>query len=202
MRIALALLTCFLFLNAETSFAIPAGPEVSTAGTVVGTYAGVLLPTGTTANGNDDSNSLGLFTASVPTTGLASGTVSIFVSGEAFTGTLDAFADPDSFEISGTITATYPYAILVTTSSTSSGTTTTTTTSVDVQSILNGSLKASVVADSDPFATSTERIQGTASLELSQNVDANGVPIVKDTLNFTVDGVQQSTTPSTTTTSG
>lgn len=200
MRIVLALLTCFLFLNAETSFAIPAGPEVSTAGSVVGTYAGVLLPTGTTANGADDSNTLGLFTASVPSTGLATGTVSIFVSGEAFTGTLDAFADPDSFEISGTITATYPYSVLVSTTTTSNGTTTTTVSTVDVQSILNGSLKASVVADSDPFATSTERIQGTASLELSQNVDQNGVPIVKDTLKFTVDGVQQSA--SATTTSG
>jgi hypothetical protein len=87
MKILLASLMC-LVLGASECFAIKGGPwgggrQVRT----TGNYAGLFIPT-------IADNSLGIFTATIPTTGLGSGTVAFFRNGIFYPGTLQAIVDP------------------------------------------------------------------------------------------------------------
>jgi len=212
MRFVLALLTCFLFLNAETTFAIPAGPVTSEDTSVVGTYAGLLIPEdtssdtlggsgGSSGSGFDSqptADSLGLFTMGIPDTGLGSGTFVMFSSGRVYTGTITAFGDPDAGTIHGILEATYNYTLATTAND---GTITDTSVTAGV----HGSMDAETQTSYNPFSNSTGtgvRISGEATLDIDQGeVNLDGTPVITDTQKFTVDGVQQSTTASSTGTS-
>ena len=70
-----------------------------------GTFAGVLLP-------NEDSpgsNSIALFSITFPTTGLGTGALVIFQTGETYTGTVQGIVDPDSAVFSGLLDASFPF---------------------------------------------------------------------------------------------
>jgi hypothetical protein len=107
MKTLLAILLSFIISEAPV-LAIHGGYSLGSSQSAVGTYAGVLIPTndvilsGTTAvsgstgavAGGFGTNSLGLFTLSIPDVGLGSGTVLIFSSAQGMTGTIQAVADP------------------------------------------------------------------------------------------------------------
>jgi hypothetical protein len=76
---------------------------------VVGTYAGVFVPIIVIVNPGPPpvtlprDNSLALFTLSIPSTGLASGTATIFRNGLLYTATIQGSADPNSGKLTGII---------------------------------------------------------------------------------------------------
>ncbi len=95
MKNVLSLLLSFVFIQTQ-SWALTGGPFGSSGAqaSVIGTYAGVLVPT------NLGSNSLGLFNIGVPETGFASGSFAIFASGGTFYGTMYGVLDPNTRELS------------------------------------------------------------------------------------------------------
>src|ERR1700730_9159884 len=71
------------------------GPKVRT----TGTYAGLFVPAG--------DNSLGIFTASIPKSGLGTGTVAFFRNGIFYPGTIQGIADPDSAVLTAVVSSTF-----------------------------------------------------------------------------------------------
>ncbi|MEO7167494.1 MAG: hypothetical protein ABI787_10715 [Spartobacteria bacterium] len=97
MKAILGSLLCYI-LFASQCFALKGGPfdgggkgQVTT----TGTFAGILLPE---SNGVG-SNTLGLFTLIVPSTGLATGNATMFGFGAAMTGTVQGAADPKTAKL-------------------------------------------------------------------------------------------------------
>ena len=109
-----SLLLAFVFLQTQ-AWALSGGPVFGGSGqiSVVGTYAGALLPTVESefadptdpANvaQNSQFNGLGLFTLSVPETGLGTGTFVYFSEGRTFTGTITGLADPERQTLIGLV---------------------------------------------------------------------------------------------------
>lgn len=99
-----ALLGCLLclVLAASQSFAIKGGPPYPGGGNLKGTYAGVMQGVFDPTNPRS-SNTLGLFSFSVPETGLSTGVVVIFVAGRAFTGTISGSGDPNKGRFQGVV---------------------------------------------------------------------------------------------------
>jgi len=101
MKTALAILMCFIISEAPV-LAIHGGYTLGgDLAAAVGTYAGVLVPTSSTTLGsgtstNFGSNSLGLFTMSVPQTGIGSGTMAIFSGNDQLNGSIQALPDPNN----------------------------------------------------------------------------------------------------------
>ena len=89
---------CFI-LNLSQAFAISGGPWSggNKAIGVVGTYAGVLHDV-VVGSGN-----LGIFTLSIPQTGLATGNVFIFTGQRAFSGPITGLADPNTDVLEATL---------------------------------------------------------------------------------------------------
>jgi hypothetical protein len=132
MKIVLACLMC-LVLTASQCFAISGGPIFGTSGvSVTGTYAGVFVPRATVivldpgpppvTQTLPPDNSLALFSLSIPSTGIGSGTAVIFRNGITYTGTISASADPDSGVLSGGINGTATFTPTTTTMETFSAT--------------------------------------------------------------------------------
>jgi hypothetical protein len=113
----LSLLLAYVFLQSQC-WALSGGPVFSgSQQSLVGTYAGALLPsdgglddtastgtgttTGTTTGASASANGLGLFTLSVPQTGLGTGDFVYFSEGRTFTGTITGLADPERNQLIG-----------------------------------------------------------------------------------------------------
>lgn len=103
MNKVLSLLLAFVFLQTQ-SWALSGGP-VFTSGvggqqSLIGVYAGALIPeNGESKDGSF--NGLGLFTLSVPETGLGIGDFVYFSEGRTFTGSITGVADPDKGTLRG-----------------------------------------------------------------------------------------------------
>ena len=147
----------FAFLStALLSLGISGGPDYGghkrkTPISVTGSYAGTFRSTVPT-------NSLGLFSVLIPTSGLGLGTVSLFVTGNAYTGTIQATADPDSKQITGFVNAGFNYIKTVESGTDSTGKTTFTT--ITVRAVATGEIDA-VVKRSSTNRT-LARLEGTA----------------------------------------
>ncbi len=108
MKTILAILLGFIVSEAPV-LAIHGGYTLGSAQSAIGTYAGVLVPvsdinlsgttavTGTTGAvaGGFGSNSLGIFTLSIPSSGIGGGQVLIFSSAQGMSGTITALPDPN-----------------------------------------------------------------------------------------------------------
>ena len=110
MRILLACLLCLVLPTAEC-FAIKGGPPYpagtqSLSAPMRACMQGVFDPTNPAA-----SNSIGIFSLGVPSTGNATGAFVMFSRGRVFTGTAQAFADPQKASLSGVLSATYNYTL-------------------------------------------------------------------------------------------
>jgi hypothetical protein len=156
MKIVLACLMCVV-LTASECFAISGGPvfggsQVS----VTGTYAGVFVPVPQVLDPGPPpvtftDMSFALFTLNVPKVGLATGTVAIFRNGNAYTGDIQASADPDSAVVSGVISAIRTQAVPGTD---------TTLVSLD---FANGILKAKAAAIGNLSSSTSVRLRGKKS---------------------------------------
>lgn len=177
MKALFASLVCLAFTISQ-SFAISGGPNYGTGGiTTTGIYAGVMMP-GELSPG---ANSLGLFSLTIPRTGLGSGDVIIFEAGQIYTGTFTGLADPDSAKLVGEIDATFPVIELVQ-SVDSNGTVT--TTSVTVQATAAGQLNSQLSANTNNFSTASVRMNGTADIQFSIQVNNPFNEIVYDVIGF------------------
>lgn len=189
MKRVLSLLMAFVFLQVQT-WALSGGPygsEVS-GGTLTGTYAGVLVPQDVVAGG---SASIGLFTLVQPDAGLTTGTISVFVNGAAFSGSIQGVMDPKDGAFNGVIDAASTFQIPVVVPGSNPVQT------VNTNVFAQGNMEADVSVDPEPsdfstIATTPSRIEGEASVDVFYQVDANGTPVVTQTALYDVSGFKQS----------
>jgi len=173
MKTLLGCLMCLVFTVSQ-SLAISGGPfggksKVNT----VGTYAGVLIPKThvpcDSCTGEDTSlNQLGLFTVTIPSNGIGTGTALLFEEGNTWSGNIQANADPDSAKVSGIITASFSYIIIVT-STDSQGHTT--QTPVTVAAIASGKVEAKAKASTQSFTFSSIRLTGNADIQFERTIN-------------------------------
>src|SRR4051812_3399498 len=194
MRILLAILMCLVLTSGEC-FAIKGGPPYPRGTNLVGSYAGVMQGVFDPTN-PASSNSIGIFSLGVPSTGNASGSFVMFSRGRVFRGTAQAFADPEKATLKGILDASFNYTLHVPVTITDSdGTTATVFQDLQVTASAKGPVDAKVAASkgASVSAASTTVLRGDATLNISQGgVAANGDPIITSVLSLTVSGVKQS----------
>jgi hypothetical protein len=197
MKTLLAILLSFVITEAPV-FAIHGGYTLGGSQSLIGTYAGVLVPTSNTLLVSTASNfgldALGLFTLSVPSTGIGTGSAIIFADGYTFTGTIRGIPNPnDSTAVSGVINANFDYNY---TYITTSGSAVTTTVTASAQ----GPFDATTSSDTESSGGQGVDLSGTATLNISDGFvdENNGTPIVAEDITFAVEGYLQSTSVSTT----
>jgi hypothetical protein len=147
-------------------------------------------------------NSLGLFTLSVPATGLGSGTVVIFSNGRTFTGTIEALINPDPTNpgITGILNASFSYSLYETLTGTAGDTVTTLAVTANAQ----GSFDAAGVSDSESVGGFGLDLDGTSQVNIDQGFvsGSNGAPILTEQVTFAVEGFEQSDVASASSTTG
>jgi hypothetical protein len=152
MKIVLASLMC-LVLGASQCFALKGGPPYPGAQVrTTGNYAGLFIPTGM-------DNSLGIFTTTIPTTGLGSGTVAFFRNGIFYPGTIQAIADPDSAVLTGVASSSFD----ITFTSETTGNPPMTR-NIVITFSANGAINATIRASTNVFSRSLARITGSAGI--------------------------------------
>ena len=198
MNRVLSFLLAYAFLQAQT-WAIGGGPNSGTSSAaLVGTYAGVMVPTNQTNTGASQipsSASIGLFAIGVPQTGLAQGSAVVFVNGLAFQGTLIGVADPKDQTLQGIVQgqSTAQVTSLVPTIDANGNVVFQQITSLvfaqgNLDTTIDGAGTLSPLG-ADPSNT---RLKGRAQLDLYQTLNADGTPSVTNTVTFKVDGFKQS----------
>ena len=202
MKALFASLLC-LVLAASQSFAIKGGPPYPASNNLPGVYAGVLQgvfdPTTPSS-----SNSIGVFSVGVPTTGNATGPFVMFSRGRVFSGTIQGTADPTKASIQGVLSATFNYNLSRTVIDPTTGVSSVVT--IPVTASANGPLNASVgtFKSANSLSTASTVLQGSATLNIAEGqVSSNGDPIIVSILSLAVSGFKQSNTaPTSTTTTG
>jgi hypothetical protein len=161
MKSVLGCLMC-LVLTMSQSFAISGGPFGGRGHVqVTGTYAGVFFPAVVVIDPGPPpvtlppDDSLALFTLSIPSTKLGSGTAVIFRNGFFYSGTVQASADPDSAQLSGVIDGSLTVTLV-----TIFGI----QTQQDIFYATGKFLNTKIVAKKNNFSTSGTRIRGNASI--------------------------------------
>lgn len=199
MKTLLAILLSFIISEAPV-LAIHGGYTLGGAQTVTGTYAGVLIPTsdtllttGSNAATGFGSDALGLFTLSIPTTGLGSGTVVLFSGQQQLFGSIQAIPDPNSTTggIVGVITATGQ----ITTSSFTDVFFGDTGSFTQVTGEASGGLTATATQSTNTISPTGVNINGTANMNVDTTVtgtDGTTSLVPTESIVFAVDGFQQS----------
>jgi hypothetical protein len=202
MKKILPVLLCYV-LSASQMYAVSGGPVFTSGISPVGTFSGVIegitetddlvgsgptipgdpLPTPNNSN-TVPSNALGLFDLEVPAVDNASGVFVLFADGIVFTGTIQAFANPNNDKLMGILEASSSVTITDVV-----GTTTTTT----VTETALGNITAKITGATSA-STSLGSLTGTASLEVSYGEYNTSTlqPVIDKTLTFNVIGVKQS----------
>ncbi len=198
MKALLGSLLCLIFATSP-AFAISGGPVYSSSSSYVGTYAGVLKGAfDPTLQGANSSNSIGVFSLGVPTTGIGTGAFVMFTRGRVFSGNIQANANPNNSALKGVLAATFNYNVQ-TISTDSAGVTKIITT--PVTATVNGSMDAKLSTSKTARVSTTTStiIKGTAFLDIEQGgVTASGDPVINGVISLSVTGFRQSTTPPTT----
>ncbi len=179
MKIVFAALMCLVLATSE-AFAVSGGPVFPAGANLVGTYAGILQPAFDPTD-PFSSNSIGIFTASVPATGFAGGDFVFFTQGRIFLGTMQGIGDPKGATIKGILQADTGGAPTVATDSLPSA---------------RGKLDAKVIPNANGTSLSTAvRVTGKATLLVSEgNTDATGKLIISSAFTLLVRGFKQSNT--------
>lgn len=185
MKILLACLMC-LVMGAAQSFAISGGPPYPSSTNVVGTYAGVMDPTLTDAPTDCGLNSIGVFSVTVPRTGISSGTFVMFSQGRVFSGTIQGVADPNRASLKGVLNATFNFNV-----SQTSPTGVVTTTPVTASA--NGNLNSRITNSGDPTASTTStRLKGSATISVDLGeLNPDLSPLITCQLTLRVKGFKQ-----------
>lgn len=178
-----ALFGCLLCLLLATSqaYAVKGGPVYPAGSTsVTGTYAAVLIPQFDPTDPGSG-NSIGVFAASVPQTGLATGGFAFFARGQIFFGTMIGVGDPKGGTIKGILQADTGNAPLDAT---------------DELPGARGRLNARARSVPSGFGTTAIRLTGEATLfvDQGQTNPATGEKIVTASYVLVVDGFKQSET--------
>ncbi len=204
MKKILSLLLAFVFLQTQT-WAIGGGPQGTGGGAaLVGTYAGVLIPTAQTKPlvvGAQNSASIGLFVLAVPATGVAKGAAVAFVDGIAFTGDMTGIADPKKQTIVAIVEGISNFDVITLVPVVDANGNVTfqeIITKIFAQGNLNAKFESSGggVNPISGTAGGSSRLSGNASLDLFADLNANGTPNIFNTVKFRVDGFKQSATAS------
>jgi hypothetical protein len=216
MKKVLSLLVAFVFLQVQ-SWALSGGPVFTHNGnpSIIGTYGGVLIPkTSTAIPPTPQPASVGLFSVSVPETGISAGVAIVFVNGIAFIGQIAGIGDGDKQSIQGLIAGTSTFQIEISP-----------TKSVNI--FAQGSFKAKVVegsagaftpappgsgngssssggggsaatsaTSSEVGSTNSARLEGTAQIGTFFTFDLNtGEPNISTVVEYTLDGIKQNNIP-------
>jgi len=174
MKALLGCLMCVVFVISQSSV-VAGGFLGGGAGsvTVTGTYAGVLNPIQhvqcDTCGSNTSLNQLGLFSVSIPTTGLGTGTALLFDQGNIYSGTISATGNPDSANVTGIISASFSYIEIVTSTTVSGGQIIVTNTPITVAAEASGKVNTKVKLGSKIF--SSLRLTGTADIQFELTVN-------------------------------
>ncbi len=146
-----------LILPLSQAMAIDGGPTFGGGGSVsvTGTYAGVLVPKPVPPG---IENSLGLFTTTVPKSGLATGTFNIFRGGKFYPGSISATADPDSGKFTGLANGQFSLTFVVGFNSKGDP--------ITEEVLFNavGSIKAHIVANPNFLGVAQARMRGDANI--------------------------------------
>lgn len=205
MKTLLAILLSFIVTEAPV-LAIHGGYSLGgSAGQVVGTYAGVLIPTantplnGTTTANSFGSNAIGLFTLNVETAGIGNGTLYLFSGGEDLTGTIMALPDPSNINgIVGVLSATGEVAVAAFNDAGELGLFGFNETEEQVTGQASGGFSATTAISLDTQSATGVNLDGTANVTVQTMVtgtDGNTSLTPTDSIVFAVDGFQQSATP-------
>ena len=205
-----AFLTCLICLVlvvsqglASNSHVAPnGGPAYPGTQNVTGIYAGAMLPSGpgidpTTGQKGCASNSLGVFSLVVPTSGLATGTFVMFAQGRVFSGTVTAAADAEKARIRGILDATFDFTVHFGCNDPQCNTSTDCTGGCDVMVTASAKGKFDVdITNSSSISFGVgARLNGDVNLNIDQGqVDANLVPIPTCQMSLNLDGFKQSNT--------
>jgi hypothetical protein len=199
MKTLLAILLSFIITEAPV-LAIHGGYTLGGSESTIGTYAGILVPTSSTAlvtgsNAVDyGTNALGIFTLGIADVGAGSGALEIFAGPNEAVGTIVALPDPKNVGgILGIITAAAYESILAISSS-----------SAQVSEALeqltaeaNGSLKASISQASISNSPTGINLEGTSVVTFSTaspttDFTFGGNLTPTEIVTFAVEGYQQS----------
>jgi hypothetical protein len=184
-----------LLFGIASAYAIKGGPQFPSQTNVVGTYGGVLTPTGspcpsiTPAPACSPSispcaaNSIGVFSVGAPQSGLATGTFVMFAQGRVFTGTIRGVADPHKATLNGVLSARYDFTVTRAPTPcpcdfggfaspcaivTPTPACTPSSFSQNITALANGSLKTRITTSSNGFTgTGATRLRGSATLDIS-----------------------------------
>lgn len=191
MKGILGVLLCYVLFSSQC-FAIDGGPVYpSPTGSptatptaisnvvTTGTFAGVLLPN---ARKSPRSNSIALFSVSLPDSGLGSGPLVIFQTGETYTGTLQGTADPDSAKFFALINATFPFVTTTQTGTDANGNPIFTTQTV--VAVASGRLNGQLIVNPIQGSAAPTRITGTADVQFAQFVNQVDSEIIYDVFGF------------------
>ncbi|HEX8281457.1 MAG TPA: hypothetical protein VF551_08770 [Chthoniobacterales bacterium] len=173
MKILLAALMCLVFCTVQC-YAVKGGPIYPAGTNVTGTYAGVLEPRFDPTD-PFSTNSLGIFSLSVPATGLAGGSFVMFVRGTVFKGTIQGLGNPNNGTVTGVLDASFsvltnqfvindPFFGTFTSSSST------------VTARAQGNLNARVSTARGALTTSATLLTGTANLFVSEAPSASPTP--------------------------
>jgi hypothetical protein len=205
MKVLLAILLSFIMTEAPV-LAIQGGYSLASSTPPLGLYAGVLIPVQDNLLVNPATdfglNSLGLFTLSMPLTGLGTGTALIFSNGDTYTGTIQALPDPDPKNVGGIIgilNATFNYNLTqFFTDAAGNVTSTTTATTASAQ----GSFDVTLVQSSQSAGFYGVNLTGSSVVNVTQGLvsGSTGAPIITEQITFQVEGFQQSNNPAAATT--
>lgn len=186
MKAILGSLLCVVLATSE-AFAISGGPQYPGGTNLVGTYAGVLQPMFDPTNPSS-SNSIGVFSLGVPSSGMGGGTFVMFTQGRVFSGTIQGVGDPNKASINGVLTASYSFTKIASA----------TGVSFQVTASVKGSLKAKVAPSSGSNGSTALRLSGSSTLYTDQGqITATNAPIITQVLTLAVTGFKQSSTAGT-----
>ena len=228
MKKVLSLLVAYVFLQTQM-WAIGGGPNQgggASASSLVGSYAGALLPNSSSTGGAAQFNGLGLFTLSLPQTGLGTGDFIYFSEGKTFTGSITGLGDPNKQQFIGLVKAQFDI-ILASFSGSDDFFGNFESNFTTPGGFANGTIKAKFSPGSTPIVSAAGtaqaglRMQGQAKLDISElttttTPNDNGTPndttddtttttstvTTTSSLTLVVDGFQQSATAGTTATGG
>ncbi len=171
MKAILGSLLCYV-LFASQCFALKGGPPYPGSQiAATGTFSGVLLPN---QEISPFTNSIGLFTVVFPKTGLGTGSLVIFQTGQTYVGTVQGLVDPKGSVVSALLYATFPYSRTIQTGTDDKGQPIFTIQTVIA--VASGQLNGKV--------TSTARITGLADVQFSLTVNNVDSEVVYDVFGF------------------
>ncbi len=177
----LAAVLCHVLFVASSAHALSGGPvypgsAVSTTGTYSGALIGLLQ------------NSLGLFSLTIPRTGVGTGTAVVFKAGYFASGQITGVADPQSANLNGVLDLQYRYSLLVLNNS--NGTTSTLSTTISG----GGIVTASILGGGSRFGASAIRLTGTAQVAFVAPPDGSNSavdPVLLEPITYTLIGFKQ-----------